>query len=184
MTTYYPQNEREERIVETMRSEPDVDFTAGLPMPETGSDAEVIVAIRAELWKALCGRDLGGDRSLIGMVKRLRTELDEARNNRRGEFELRMMTEAALRQARREYGAFGTLSGETLAMMDAAVSPSVGEATSEGSVSLDPERRSRDTSDVQGTTAAAPSRLRDCTCVGGRNLDCPKHGDPDPDYGF
>lgn len=137
MTTYYPQNEREERILETMRSEPDVDFTAGVPMPEPRSDAEVIAAIRAELWEALRGRDIGGDRTLIGMVKQLRAERDEARTNRRGEFELRILAESALKQARREYGAFGTLSGETLAQMDEVLSPS---ARAAGSATADPAR--------------------------------------------
>ena len=44
---------------------------AGLPQPDPVSDVEVIAAIRGELWEALRGREIGGDRTLVGMVKRL-----------------------------------------------------------------------------------------------------------------
>ena len=67
---------------------------AGLPLPPPVSDADVIVAIRSVIWDAMRGREIGGDRTLVGMVKRIITERDEAMENRRGEYEHRCAAEA------------------------------------------------------------------------------------------
>lgn len=74
---------------------------AGHPAP-ADSDSQVIARVRDALWVALSrGREIGGDRSLVGLVKTLAAERDEAQNNRRGEFNLR---EAAEREVDRLRG--------------------------------------------------------------------------------
>lgn len=65
---------------------------AGRPMP-TDADWAVISAIRHELWQASQGRGYGEDRTLVGMVRRVIAERDEARQNRKGEYELRSTAE-------------------------------------------------------------------------------------------
>lgn len=75
---------------------------AGLPMPLPVSDAEVIAAVRGVIWEAMRGREIGGDRTLVGMVKQLVAERDEARDNRRDEYELRMEAESPQGETARE----------------------------------------------------------------------------------
>jgi len=62
---------------------------AGLPMPPPQSDTEVVIAIRGALWEHMRGRNIGGDRTLVGMVNELARQRDEAEDNRRGEAEMR-----------------------------------------------------------------------------------------------
>lgn len=61
------------------------------------TDAEVIAAVRGLIWDAMNGREIGGDRTLVGMVKRLIADRDEARGNRRvAEADLRRYAEALM----------------------------------------------------------------------------------------
>lgn len=85
---------------------------AGQPLPPPVSDADIIAAIRTELWEALRGRELGGDRTLVGMVKQLREAYAEARENRRGEFELREIAEARIQQLTEALAKATTLAKE------------------------------------------------------------------------
>jgi hypothetical protein len=75
---------------------------AGRPLPPPASDADVIVAIRHELWQASQGRGFGEDRTLVAMVRRVITERDEAREHRKGEFELRIAAEQRLAEVEAE----------------------------------------------------------------------------------
>lgn len=84
---------------------------------------EVVVAIRTRLWEVLDRRDLDGDRSLLGMVNLLIAQRDEARENRRGEFDnaeaLREQL-AAVQQERDEKAAMhselATLAGSAIVL--------------------------------------------------------------------
>lgn len=83
--------ERIEALIQSRLPAPVLEPTVNRALREAN---DCLAAIRARLWEVLNGRDLGGDRSLLGMVNMLIGQRDEARENRRGEFELRMVAEA------------------------------------------------------------------------------------------
>jgi len=100
---YHETHNYEAELVVTMQAriltgEPPIDPESPVePTPPTNQALreanDALVAIRARLWEVLDGRDIGGDRSLLAMVNRVIDQRDEARENRRGEFDLRMAAE-------------------------------------------------------------------------------------------